>query len=566
MIRHLTFTSLVLLSIASIGCPSGGRGGGGGAGDNEGDPTVVVELPTASGEYYADVPVPLRAVASDDEDEPGQLAVRWLIDGQVEVDDVVPDSSGVAQGVMPLLASGSWTITTQVEDSDGNRSSVSTDIVVGGANQPPVCAIVSPAPGGIVAAAVGHVFEGTASDPEDDSDLLTLELSVNGVTVGSGSVDSDGTWAAEARGLLLGSSTVDLVVRDSAGGECETSVQVTGSNPPSVVIEFPTANGRVNQGSDQPFLATVIDQQDSEPSLDVVWSSDLDGVLGITPPTTLGAVVLEDVDLSAGAHLITLEATDSDGLVGRASVSVTLNAAPGAPTVSINPPAPGAESNLSVVIDVEAVDPEGDAVTYTWQWYRNGALESFFDDGTLPSTQTNRGETWTVEVRAVDDLGAISPIATASVTIANAIPTVTPPSITPVIAYANSTLSCSPGSTFDGDGDPVTLDYEWYINGTFWSAGQTLAPNSAARGQSVTCTSTPYDGLSYGAPATSGAVTILNGVPGAPGVSINPAQPESFDTLVCSVSAPSVDPDSDFVLEADFLEEDDFAEFERFGE
>jgi len=505
-----------------------------------------VALPISDGLYYADVGVPVRALVEDDVDAAGDLIVRWLVDGEA-LAEAVPGADGTASDTLSLLPAGSYSVVTEAEDSEGNVGSVSTSITVGAANSDPECAITTPVAGGLVAAGASNLFEGTASDAEDEASELTFELLMAGSRVGSGSVEADGTWSSEVIGLNLGSRTIDLVVSDSVGGECSTGVQVTVSNAPAVSIQFPTNNGTVNEGAGESFLGTAIDQEDSEPALEVVWTSDIDGTLGTGNPTTIGEVVLDDVVLSAGTHVITLEATDSDGLTGRAAVNVGINGAPTAPEVSITPVDPGSESTLSVSIDVESTDPEEDDISYEWSWYRGGALEDFFDNGSVPSTQTNRAETWSVEVVAVDARGAVSPLATATTTIANALPTVDTPTISPAVVYADTELTCTEGATADGDGDTVTVDYEWYIEGSFFSTGATLAPLSAVRGQDIVCVVTPFDTVSYGAPSTSATSTVINAPPEAPTVVITPAQAESFNDLTCAVSVDSYDADVDFV-------------------
>ncbi|GEM_PF-1602961 len=549
MQRSIRF-ALLSLSVFAIACPGGtdrGGGDGGGGGNDAGSPEIVVELPAVDVSYFADVPVPLRAVVTDDEDAAGDLRVSWLIDGELVVEDVVPNPDGVAEAELPLLSEGTYTLATQARDAGDRTRTVNLDFDVGPANEPPECAIVAPEDTGVVAAGVANVFEGTASDPEDDAEALTFELSVAGAEVASGAVGEDGMWSAEVAGLVLGARTVNLTVRDSVGGECEASVQLTVSNAPAVTIENPTNNGTVNEGASETFIGSAVDPEDSEPSLTYEWASDIDGVLGTGNAGTLGDIELEDVVLSEGTHVISLSATDTDGLTGRAEVTVSLNAAPSAPEVSITPTEPGSDATLSVSIDTESVDPEGDAVTYSWMWFRSGSHEPFFDDSSVPSTQTNRAEPWSVEVVGVDARGAVSPAGTASVTIANALPTVGTPTVTPGTAYTDTELTCTEGATEDLDGDTVTVDFEWHINGAFYSAGPTFSAFSAARGDDVTCVVTPHDGAEYGLPVSSAVVPIVNSPPTAPTVVVTPASPESFNDLTCAVAVDSVDADGDTV-------------------
>jgi len=72
------------------------------------------------------------------------------------------------------------------------------------------------------------------------------------------------------------------------------------------------------------FTGTGTDAEDGELTGEsLVWTSDVDGVLGT-------GVELLDVDastVSAGPHVITLTATDSEGATGSASINITITEA-----------------------------------------------------------------------------------------------------------------------------------------------------------------------------------------------------------------------------------------------
>ena len=75
-------------------------------------------------------------------------------------------------------------------------------------------------------------------------------------------------------------------------------------------------------------------------------------------PDSSGAVA-DNFTLTAGTHLLTLTATDSTGLTGTDTVSVSVNAGPTAPVVSITPSAPTTSDDLAVSIDTPSTDPDG---------------------------------------------------------------------------------------------------------------------------------------------------------------------------------------------------------------
>jgi hypothetical protein len=125
---------------------------------------------------------------------------------------------------------------------------------------------------------------------------------------------------------------------------------------------------------------------------------------------------------TSGGESWTCTVTPNDGELDgtAASASVTIaqgNRAPSAPTVSINPSAPTDDDVLTCVIDTESVDPDGDAVTYTYAWSVDGA-DTGVTSTTVSPSATESGEQWTCTVTASDgDLENAS--ASASVEIAS---------------------------------------------------------------------------------------------------------------------------------------------------
>ena len=68
------------------------------------------------------------------------------------------------------------------------------------------------------------------------------------------------------------------------------------------------------------------------------------------------------------------------------------------PTLS---PAQFADDDAVLQCDATAEDPDGDAITYTYSWYKAGVLTSYHDS-TLPNTATALGDMWSCEVLVSD--------------------------------------------------------------------------------------------------------------------------------------------------------------------
>ena len=100
----------------------------------------------------------------------------------------------------------------------------------------------------------------------------------------------------------------------------------------------------------------------------------------------------------------------------------------------------------------------------------------------------------------------------------------------------------------DAEGDAITLDYTWSVNGAAVQNGanNSLASSNYVRGNIVSVTVTPSDANATGPSAIDG-LTVANTAPTAPAVALSPASPvEGIDDLVCSASGSS-DADGDSV-------------------
>ena len=128
----------------------------------------------------------------------------------------------------------------------------------------------------------------------------------------------------------------------------------------------------------------------------------------------------------------------------------------------------------------------------------------------LSDSFTRRGDVWTVTVTPTDGDLSGEP-ATASVDITNTVPEVYLVTLTPNPATAGDVLSCDPFSVYDADGDDLSFDYEWAVNGVTVSvSSSTLEAPSFQRGDEVVCQVTPSDDEGSGEALESAGVMIVN--------------------------------------------------------
>lgn len=200
---------------------------------------------------------------------------------------------------------------------------------------------------------------------------------------------------------------------DCAGGDDTAASQNAAPSGAAIAITPATP------GDDDDLTCSIVTEA-TDPNGDTVtyryaWKVN-GGDAGISGQTVSAAQ-------TSGGESWTCTVTPNDGVLDGtpASVSVTIaqgNRAPSAPTVSINPAEPTDDDVLTCVIDTESVDPDGDAVTYTYAWSVDGA-DTGLTGTTVSPSSTESGEQWTCTVTASDgDLENAS--ASASVEIASA--------------------------------------------------------------------------------------------------------------------------------------------------
>jgi hypothetical protein len=140
---------------------------------------------------------------------------------------------------------------------------------------------------------------------------------------------------------------------------------------PRVAITSPISGQQLIEGGTASFTGTAIDDQDGNLTSGLVWQSQ-SGTLG-----TGGNV--GPVTLSVGAHVITAQATGTDGLVGSSGVSVLVN--------------PKAPTNLTGTVS-------GSNVTLNWQDKSNAETGYRVERAVKPGNRN-----WTPQWSVITTLG-----------------------------------------------------------------------------------------------------------------------------------------------------------------
>ena len=511
-------------------------------------PTITMASPVLGGRYYADQLIMFSGVAEDSEDASELLTVEWTTDSGADLSaiDTTVASDGGFTG-FGMLDEGEHGLTVRATDTTGLTSEASVIIAVGAPNSAPACSIDSPPSETRFGATETIIFEATATDIDVPSDLLMVgwESNIDG-PMGSSTPTTAGDVLFTASGMSPGTHVVSMTVTDEIGATCVDNLLIDIGGPPTVVILAPVDGAVFNEGETIDLAAHVVDDEDPALSLVLSWSSSVDGILSTAPADPAGSVAAAISTLSIGDHTIALSATDTHALVGTDAVDIRINGLPSAPTVEISPDPAITDDDIEAVIVSPSTDPEGDGITYQYQWQVDG-IATAHTAAIVPAADTESGQVWTVTVTPADMYGE-GPSATDDVIIGNATPIMDAVSLSPIPAFTNDTITATVAA-HDLDGDALTYTYEWTVSGVV-VAESSASLNGAEMGGfqkddtvMVTVAASDADGTS--APLSSAILSVSNTPPTAPTISVGPPPIEELKVLQCSVDLDGTDEDGD---------------------
>ncbi|QSX41229.1 S8 family serine peptidase [Shewanella cyperi] len=169
----------------------------------------------------------------------------------------------------------------------------------------------------------------------------------------------------------------------------------SGSDPvnaaPVVSISDPVGGTSFTEGDLVTFVASANDAEDGDVTNTLVWSSNLDGVIG-------NGANFSTTALSVGSHTVTASASDSANASGEAVVSLTVNPAPvnQLPTAEFSFTAAGLNVNFSD----QSGDTDGAVVTWLWD-FGDGEISSLAN----PSHSYATGGSYQVNLTVTDNSG-----------------------------------------------------------------------------------------------------------------------------------------------------------------
>ena len=314
----------------------------------------------------------------------------------------------------------------------------------------------------------------------------------NAAWVSSGAIDLS-AFAGDTIQVQFRFETVDNVSNNFTGWLVDDvvvtgeSACTPGNTAPTVSISAPADGSQFDEGASISFSGTATDAEDGTLTGSLSWSSNLDGAIG--SGGSFSTV------LSVGTHTITASVTDSGGLTGSDSITVTVNPNT-APTVTITAPADGSTfvSGSSVSFAGTATDAQDGTLTGSLSW--TSSLDGVIGSGGSFSVVLSVG-THTITA-SVTDSGGLTGSDAIAVTIA-----VNTPAAVSITAPADgstfnegSSVTFSGTATDDFDGDlSGSLSWTSDLDGAIGSGGSFSISTLSLGSHTITASVTDSGGL-----------------------------------------------------------------------
>jgi len=318
-------------------------------------------------------------VANDDTGSVSQGGTLMEIAPGVLANDSDPESNILAVNTIPITspvngnltlnANGSFTYihngseTTndnfvyEISDGNGGTDTASVHITITVVNNAPIAM----ADNAVTNEDIPVIIDVLANDTDVNGDSLVIDSVTQS---NNGSVTNNGvnvTYAPAAN--FNGTDSFSYTISDGNGGMDTANVSVTinaVNDPPAVSIGAPVDGSSFAEGAIIGFTGTASDIEDGNLTINLSWSSNLDGSIGTGGSLSTSA-------LSVGTHTITAVVNDFGALNGSDQITITIQDTT-SPVVTV--PSNITEeaistSGASVSFSVSASDSVGGVLTPT---------------------------------------------------------------------------------------------------------------------------------------------------------------------------------------------------------
>jgi len=217
-----------------------------------------------------------------------------------------------------------------------------------GSNVAPTVSITSPASGTSYTAPASVVVNANASD--SDGSVTRVDFYAGTTLIGS---DSSAPYSVTWSNVVAGSYSLTAKAVDNGGASTTSAavaitVTAAANAAPSVSISAPAAGTHFAAGAAVPVTAAASDSDGSIASVMLYADGVAFATLGGASPPYTASVT----GLAAGSHVLTAKATDNGGAsTTSAGVSITVDAAAGSGTVTLQDASGGYSGTRDVYLD-----------------------------------------------------------------------------------------------------------------------------------------------------------------------------------------------------------------------
>jgi len=449
------------------------------------------------------------------------VSYDWRVNGEpTSFDESTLSADETSKGEL-------WEVIVTPEDSEDAGSPVTLTTVVG--NTAPVMNSIALTPE-VVYTVSTIVAVAKAEDLDGDAVAFNYVWQVDGTQV------QEGQNPSLASSFFERAQEVSLTVTPTDGyvdGDSMDAETIVVSNTPPTLASAEVTPSLIYTDTSVACNAGVFSDADGDAESydDTQWA--VNSVLVAT-----GASL--DASLFSKGDSVVCWMTPHDGTEAGAMVAsdpvVVANSAPSYTSAALSTTSP-AEGETLVVTTLGGIDVDGDSILNSVVWSINGIYLPTGLQATLNSSLFGKGDTIYALVQPTDGTDTGVAVQSDTAVVVNTPPEVSDVTIAPTLELYTDSVVNPVVTASDADGDSITYDLSWSVNGVVVSDASVLYGELFFdRDDAVSLVVTPHDDEVAGtAQSMAAPVVVANKPPETPGVGIEPSDAlEGVDDLVCS--------------------------------
>ena len=258
---------------------------------------------------------------------------------------------------------------------------------------------------------------------------------------------------------------------------------------------------------------------------------------------------------TTGTAVLTIRATDKLGATFQTTFPVSIADQLPVATVSLSPTAPVGTATLTATATKR--DPDSDPVTLDYEWSINGVVvQTTTDTNNLTDTLDLTSPTILIQlptppvsgdlirVRVTPNDNQSDGMVVSAMTFINRVPVISSVELSSLTPTTNAMLTATVVAT-DADSDPISLTYEWSVNGTpvQTSSSNTFDLSGTGHGDlgdQITLVVTPSDGKESGQTASPTAPAVVAAsLPVVDSFTLDPDMPATTTNMLTAAATAS---------------------------